>query len=114
VVTLGVRHDGGDAETGFGVGLGAGLGWSAPALGLAAEVVGRTLLAHEADGLKDRGYTASVAYDPRPETKRGPSLTIRQDWGGQANRGLDALFAPDPLERRSGAEPEALRALEPA
>ncbi len=32
-LSLGLRHDGGDAETGSGVEFGAGLSWSAPAAG---------------------------------------------------------------------------------
>ena len=113
-LTLGGRHDGGDAETGFGVEIGGGVAWSAPALGLTVDVEGRTLLAHEADGLKDRGYSASVAFDPRPGTDRGPSLSLRQDWGGQASGGLDTLFAADPLEDRAGSEATSRWTLEAA
>ena len=101
---LGARHDGGDAETGFGVELGGGLAWVAPALGLSLDVSGRTLLAHEDDDLKDRGVSAALAFDPDPATQRGPSFALRQEFGGRASRGLDALFAPDPLEDRSGSE----------
>ena len=112
-LTLGGRHDGGDAETGFGVEIGGGVAWSAPALGLTVDIEGRTLLAHEADGLKDRGYSASLAFDPDPATERGLSLTLRQDWGGQASGGLDALFAPDPLDR-AGSEATSRWTLEAA
>ena len=101
-IEVGARHDGGDAETGAGVELGGGLAWSAPALGLRLDVEGRTLLAHGDDDLEDRGFAASVAYDPDPATLRGPSLTLRQDWGGAATGGIDALFAPDPLTDRTG------------
>ena len=101
---LGARHDGGDAETGFGVELGGGLAWSAPGLGLSLDVSGRTLLAHEDDDLKDRGVSAALAFDPAPATQRGLSLSLRQELGGRAQGGLDALFTPDPLEDRSGSE----------
>ena len=100
---IGARHDGGDAETGFGVELGGGLAWVDPALGLSLDVSGRTLIAHGNDDLKDRGFAASLAFDPDPATKRGPSLTLAQDWGGQAKGGLDALFRADPLEDRTGS-----------
>ena len=100
---IGARHDGGDAETGFGVELGGGLAWVAPALGLSLDLSGRTLIAHGNDDLEDRGFAASLAYDPDPATKRGPSLTLTQDWGGQARGGLDALFRADPLEDRTGS-----------
>ena len=104
---VGMRHDGGDAETGFGVELGAGLAWSAPARGLILDVSGRTLIAHEDGALEDRGYAASLAFDPDPASARGPSLSLRQDWGGRAAGGLDALFAPAPLEDRTASAPES-------
>ncbi len=101
---LGARHDGGDAETGFGVEIGGGLKWVDPGLGLSLDVSGRTLLAHENDDLEDRGVSASLAFDPTPATQRGPSFSLRQDFGGRAQGGLDALFAPAPLEDRTGSE----------
>ena len=111
---VGARRDGGDAETGFGVELGAGLAWSDPALGLSLDLSGRTLLAHEDGELEDRGVSAALAFDPSPETERGPSLSLRQDWGGQSAGGLDALFTPAPLEDRTGSEPAGRWALEAA
>ena len=99
---IGARHDGGDAETGFGVELGGGLAWVDPTLGLSLDLSGRTLVAHGSDDLEDRGFAASLAFDPDPATARGPSLTLTQDWGGAARGGLDALFASDPLADRAG------------
>ena len=83
----GARHDGGDAETGFGVEVGGGLKWIDQGLGLSLDVSGRTLLAHENDDLKDRGVSASLAFDPAPATQRGPSFSLGQDFGGQAGAG---------------------------
>ena len=111
---VGARHDGGDAETGFGVELGGGIAWSDPALGLSLDVSGRTLLAHENDDLKDRGYAASLAFDPAPATQRGPSLSLRQEFGGQASGGLDALFQPATLEDRTGTEAASRWSMEAA
>ena len=107
-VEIGARHDGGDAETGFGVELGGGIAWTDPAIGLSLDLSGRTLIAHGNDDLEDRGFAASLAFDPDPATKRGPSFSLRQDWGGQASGGLDALFRTDPLaDRAGGGEPES-------
>ncbi len=111
---IGARHDGGDAETGFGVELGGGVAWVDPKLGLSLDVSGRTLIAHGNDDLKDRGYAASLAFDPDPATRRGPSLSLRQEFGGQANGGLDALFQPATLEDRSGSEATSRWAMEAA
>ena len=105
----GMRHDGGDAETGFGVELGGGLAWVDPALGLSLDVSGRTLIAHGNDDLKDRGFAASLAFDPDPASERGLSLALRQEMGGQAKGGLDALFRADPLEDRTGSGETAAR-----
>ena len=101
---VGARHDGGDAETGFGAELGGGLAWVHPALGLTLDVSGRTLLAHEDGDLEDRGFSAALGFDPSPESTRGPSFSLRQDFGGPASGGLDALFQPAPLDERAGAE----------
>ena len=96
---LGVRHDGGDAETGFGADIGAGLVLSDPARGISAEVRARGLLTHEADGMRERGLSGTLAFDPAPETERGLSLSLTQSVGAQSEGGVDAL-----LERRTLAE----------
>ena len=100
---LGARHDGGDAETGFGVELGTGLAWVDPKLGLTFDVSARTLLTHDAEGREDRGVAAQLAFDPDQASARGLSLGLTQDWGGQAAGGLDALFSDAPLEDRTGS-----------
>ena len=99
---VGVRHDGGDAETGLGVELGGGLAWSAPALGLELDVTARTLIAHGDDDFEERGLAASLVFDPDPATERGASLTLRQALG--PGGGLDALFAPAPWTGRGAGE----------
>ncbi len=111
---VGARHDGGDAETGSGLEIGGGIVWTDPALGLSLDVSGRTLIAHGNDDLKDRGYAASLAFDPDPATQRGPSLSLRQEFGGQARGGLDALFQPATLEDRNGSEATSRWAMEAA
>ena len=87
---LAVRHDGGHAETGFGLDLSGSLRWSAPALGLAAQVSGHGLLLHEA-GFPDWGVAGSFSYDPDPASDLGPSLSLAPAWGGTATSGADAL-----------------------
>ena len=79
---VGVRHDGGDAETGFGLDLGHGLAWSHPANGVSAEMSGRGLLTHESRGFRDRGLSRSFAWEPGEGSGRGPKLTLTQrPWG---------------------------------
>ena len=107
-LAMGARHDGGDAETGFGVELGGGLAWTVPQWGLALNLEGRTLLTHRDADFQDQGVAAAIAFDPDPATTRGPSLSLRQDWGGAATGGLDALFASDPLAQRPGTTAPAM------
>lgn len=88
---VGLRQDGGDAETGFGLDVGGALGWSTPQ-GLSAQVQARGLLTHESTGFSDRGFAGSVTYDPRPGSDRGLSFTLRQSVGASATGGVDALL----------------------
>ena len=90
---IGVRHDGGDAETGFGVDIGGGLAWLDRARGIAAEVSGRALLTHASGGFREHGFAGSLTWDPRPDSERGLKLTLRQAVGAEANGGVDALLA---------------------
>ena len=89
---VGVRHDGGDAETGFGADIGAGIALSDPARGLSAEVRARGLLTHEAQGMRERGLSGTLAFDPSPETEQGLSLEVTQSVGAQGEGGVDALL----------------------
>ena len=88
---LGVRHDGGDAETGFGVDIGAGLAWRDPRRGLTAELRARGLLVHEASGLQEVGLSGSLGWQP-VEGDRGPSLSLTQTIGGASSGGAEALL----------------------
>ena len=86
----GLRHDGGDAETGTGVELGAGLRYADPESGLTVEGSVRTLVAHEASGYEEWGASGSVRLDPGA-SGRGLSLTLRPAWGA-ATGGAERLW----------------------
>ena len=103
---LGVRHDGGDAETGFGADIGAGLALAAPSRGLSAEIRARGLLTHEADGMRERGVSGTLAWDPAPDSDRGLSLSLSQTVGAQASGGADALLARPTLAGLGAEEDE--------
>ena len=94
---IGLRHDDGDAETGFGIDFGGGIAWSDPTSGLSAELHGRALLTHEADGFRERGVSGSLAWDPAPASARGPAVTLTQTIGGSASGSADALLAQGAL-----------------
>ncbi len=61
---LGVRHDGGDAETGAGVEVGGGIAWSDPATGLSVEAKARMLVAHADSDYEEWGASATARLDP--------------------------------------------------
>ena len=103
---LGVRHDGGDAETGFGADIGAGLALAAPSRGLSAEIRARGLLTHEADGMREWGVSGTLAWDPAPDSDRGLSLSLSQTVGAQASGGADALLARPTLAGLGAEEDE--------
>ena len=91
-VEVGVRQDGGDAETGFGVDVGGGIAWTDPARGLSVDLRGRGLVSHDSEGFREAGLSGSLSWVPRAESGRGPSLTLSQTMGGQASGGADALL----------------------
>ena len=97
-VEIGVRHDGGDAETGFGADIGGGVALAAPAHGLTVSLDGRGVLTHEAAGFRDRGVAGTLAWDPPPSNGRGPKLTLTRSLGAAASGGKDALLSRTALE----------------
>ena len=96
-VELGVRLDGGDAETGVGADMGGGLAFADPRRGLAFESRARGLIAHEASGFREWGASVSFGFDPRPETERGLALSLTQSWGASPSGGMDALLGRETL-----------------
>ncbi len=98
---VGLRHDDGDAETGFGVEVGGGLAWKASGIGLSLEIEARSLVAHEAEGRTDRGLSAALSWSPKAESRFGPKFSLRQELGGQSSGGVDALFNSNSMSERT-------------
>ena len=92
---IGVRYDGGDAETGFGADLGSGLTWADPVRGIRAAFHARGLVGHEDDGFQELGLSGLLYWDARPDSDLGWSLGIAQTMGARATGGMDALLNPD-------------------
>ena len=109
---VGVRHDGGDAETGFGVDVGGGFAFAAPRRGLAFDVTARTLVAHQASGFRERGMTAALTFDPRPSSDRGLALSLRQTLGASSTGGADALLGRETLTGLGANDNSGARRLE--
>ena len=84
---VGLRHDAGDAETGAGLEVGAGVRY---ALGtLLVEGRARGLVAHEASGYEEWGVSGAVRIAPG-ESGTGLTLSIAPEWGrtGSASQRL--------------------------
>ncbi len=81
---LGVRHDGGDAETGTGVELGGGVAWSDAASGLSIEAKGRMLVAHADSDYREWGMSATARLDPG-ERGRGLSFSLAPTIGAASS-----------------------------
>ena len=99
---VGLRQDGGDAETGTGVELGGGLAWADPARGLTVEAKARTLIAHEDADYREWGVSGSVRIEPGA-SGRGLSLTLAPAWGA-AEGGAERLWS---LRDARGLAPDA-------
>ena len=96
-VEVGLRHDGGDAETGAGMDVGAGLVVSDKSTGLAVDVRVRTLLVHQAEGFSERGVALSLSYNPTPSSPLGFTAKVAPSWGGEARSGAEALWGRETM-----------------
>ena len=90
-VELGVRQDGGDAETGTGLETGFGVVYADPNLGLMVDATLNLLVAHQDSRYEEWGFTGSVRFDPGL-AGRGLSLTMTPSFG-MASQGADRLWA---------------------
>ena len=96
----GVRVDGGDAETGTGLELGAGVSYIAGALTIEGQV--RALVAHEASGYGEWGASGAIRVTPS-ESGRGLTLSLVPVWGsaGSASERLWSARTAGELEGRA-------------
>ena len=88
---LGLRHDGGDAETGTGVEVGGRIRYTDAGSGLTVEANARTLVAHEDSGYREWGAGGSVRLGP-DASGRGLSLALAPVWGTPSS-GVDRLWS---------------------
>ena len=110
----GLRHDGGDAETGTGIEVGGGVSYADPARGLTVTAKARGLLAHEDTDYREWGVSGAVRIDPGA-AGRGLSLTLAPAWGADGGsaerlwsaRDARALAANDAFEPAGRLEAEA-------
>ena len=103
---VGLRHDWGDAETGFGLELGGRVQYVDPALGLTIDAAVRGLLAHEDRDYEEWGASGTVRVAPGA-MGQGLSLTLAPAWGATAS-GVDGLWS---RQTTAGLAPNTRRAL---
>ncbi len=90
-VEVGLRHDWGDAETGFGLELGGRVQYADPGLGLTIDGAVRALLAHEDADYQEWGASGNIRLAPGP-SGRGLSLSLAPTWGA-ASSGVEGLWS---------------------
>ena len=84
---LGIRLDGGDAETGAGIEIGTGLHYQGE--GFSVDGMVRTLVAHEEEDYQEWSAAGEVRIEPS-KSGRGLSLTLSPSWG-VASSSVDRL-----------------------
>ena len=105
---LGVRHDAGDAETGTGLEVGAGLGYADPSRGLDMALRVHGLAVHAEDGYDEWGVSGQLRLVPGG-AGRGLSASLTPSWGvdPSGSERLWALPASSGLTANGEAEPSS-------
>ncbi len=108
---LGLRHDGGDAETGTGVELGGGVAYTDPVTGLSVEAKARMLVAHAASNYEEWGVSGAVRLAPG-ERQRGLSFSLAPALGATSSAAERLWGARDAGGLAPGGEFAAARGLQ--
>ena len=105
---VGVRHDGGDAETGAGVEVGGAMAYADPSSGLSLEATARMLVAHADADYQEWGVSATARLAPG-ERGRGLSFSLSPTLGATASASERLWGAQDARALAQGAELDAAR-----
>ena len=106
---VGLRVDGGDAETGTGLEVGAGMRYTAGAITIEGQV--RALVAHEESGYEEWGASGAIRVNPSA-SGRGLTFGIAPVWGSSGSQAERLWGARDASEIGQDAEFEATGGLE--
>ena len=88
-IEVGLRQDAGDAETGTGIEIGAGVRYEAGTLSVEGRIQG--LLTHEDAGYEEWGASGTIQWT-QSQSGRGLSLSIVPRWGATKSR-ADRLWS---------------------
>ena len=92
MVEVGVRRDGGDAETGTGVEVGGGFRYANEAWGLSIEGSARMLVSHQDTAFSEWGAGGTLVFQPGGR-ERGLSVRMGTSWGAAVG-GAEDLWSP--------------------
>ena len=106
---VGLRIDGGDAETGTGLEVGAGIRYAAGPLTIQGQV--RALVAHEESGYEEWGASGAIRVSPSA-SGRGLTFSLAPVWGNAGSASERLWSARTPGELESGNEFEATGRIE--
>ena len=106
---VGLRVDGGDAETGTGLEVGAGMRYARGPITIEGQV--RALVAHEASGYEEWGASGAIRVNPS-QSGRGLTIAIAPVWGSAGSQAERLWGARDARELGQEAEFEAEARLE--
>ena len=96
----------------MGAHAGAGLAWPDPASGLSVEARAQGLLTHEDGDFRTQGYSGALAWDMRPSSEFGGSMSLRLGTSGPAWGSVDTLLAHGISQARAtGAEGRQLEGI---
>ena len=100
-VEVGLRHDGGDAETGTGLEFGAGLGYADPSRGLDLALRVHGLAVHAEDGYDEWGVSGQFRLAP-DGSGRGLTASLTPSYGVDPG-GSERLWALPDASRLTAA-----------
>ncbi len=107
LVEAGFRHDGGDAERGYGMEIGGGFRYSNSAWGLDMEFRARRLMAHDDQDYREWGIGGSARLNPRA-SGRGLLMSLQTSSSlGDAQSGIERLWSRREVVTVSGADQSA-------
>ena len=92
-------EDAGDAETGLGAEVAAGLQLVDVAPGLSLSLNVRGLVSHESEDYKEWGGSGGLRYDPQPASAAGPLISLTHSWGGPDSGALQQALRRNGLSR---------------
>ncbi|MDE2800390.1 MAG: cadherin-like beta sandwich domain-containing protein, partial [Gemmatimonadota bacterium] len=102
---VGMRYDGGDADTGMGIEIGAGMRYTLTSLGLMIEGRVRGLIAHRESSYEEWGGSGTIRLSPNPSGE-GLSLRISPTWGNASGSARALWSMPDMGNIASGRNSE--------